>query len=205
MSTSANNQQKSPFFKLPPELRNRIYSLAFSSPTNKDGSIDLKHAYPPPKDILMTCQRIYNECRGIQKTAYREYSDRVFVIDVKGRESLNRPPGFLCRRFLSQITNIRALQLFAVYDARTPKVVYVGCFNVDLSRTRSSLVAWEATVSIQGSYPSKILEAEQRRARIQARTEAELMRAKQRYSDPHWAAKGFSAVEVAYAALRGVS
>jgi hypothetical protein len=66
-SKKVSSQGACPLFKLAVELRNEIYSLAFTAETNEDdGSIELnENAKPPNKALVTTCQVIWSETRAI--------------------------------------------------------------------------------------------------------------------------------------------
>lgn len=52
--------------KLPAELRNRIYDLAF---TDRGQTIELFSAAPPSRALLRTCRQIYEEAASIYTAA----------------------------------------------------------------------------------------------------------------------------------------
>ncbi|KAK4496210.1 hypothetical protein PRZ48_012190 [Zasmidium cellare] len=60
--------------KLPAEIRNEIYALAFT-PDFKDESetVDLYHTDPPSPALITTCKTISNEAKRFYKHAYRKY------------------------------------------------------------------------------------------------------------------------------------
>ena len=65
-------------FRLPAELRNRIYELCL---TKKAKEVNLRRAKPPSKALLLTSRQIYGEARLMQRRAYREYWSKTrFVI-----------------------------------------------------------------------------------------------------------------------------
>jgi hypothetical protein len=59
-------------FKLPPELRNYIYELAFFTPCS-EYMVDVFEAKPPCNSLLATCKAIFDEAEGIFKAANHEY------------------------------------------------------------------------------------------------------------------------------------
>ncbi|KAK1059684.1 hypothetical protein LTR74_012415 [Friedmanniomyces endolithicus] len=59
-----------PFFTIPPELRNHIHGMVFEFPA---GEINLLEADPPSKSILLACRQIHDEATGLYKSAYRSY------------------------------------------------------------------------------------------------------------------------------------
>ena len=68
--------------KLPPELRNRIYELAFIADTCD--KIDLLNANTPSNALLITCREIYSEARSMYKYAYRSlWTLSAFFADVR--------------------------------------------------------------------------------------------------------------------------
>lgn len=99
-----HEQQQSVFFKLPPELRNRIYEMAFES---RDGPVDLVAFFPPnatfiidqnarlpdldavappSSAVLQSCQQICLESKGIFETALESYRTKEFIADIRGRK-----------------------------------------------------------------------------------------------------------------------
>ncbi|KAK4496207.1 hypothetical protein PRZ48_012187 [Zasmidium cellare] len=68
------------FTKIPAELRNNIYELAFTQ-TSPDAEIDVAQAQPPTKALLLTSRRFNTEAKGFYKDAYRKYwrSNNFFV------------------------------------------------------------------------------------------------------------------------------
>lgn len=81
-SQRARNQSNCPLFKLPQELRDQIYELVYTAETKDDGTIMLNATKPPTKDLGLTCQRLHVESYGLFKTAYRQYWDHEFSIDL---------------------------------------------------------------------------------------------------------------------------
>lgn len=58
--------------KLPAELRNEIYILAFASSDDGRG-VRLINAAPPSKALVMTCRQAHAESAKLYKAMYREY------------------------------------------------------------------------------------------------------------------------------------
>jgi hypothetical protein len=74
-------------FKLAAETRNQIYDLVYATETNEDGAVELNEATMSPcKDLILTCQQIYNESRKMYKAAYRSHPTK-FTINIANRES----------------------------------------------------------------------------------------------------------------------
>lgn len=74
-----DTQPECPLFKLPPEIRNQIWELAFASPS----TINFVDACPPSKDLALTCRRIYEETGEMYIDAFRSYwSGTLFTIDI---------------------------------------------------------------------------------------------------------------------------
>lgn len=60
------------FLKLPAELRNRIYGLAFTTAADTE-----EHVYftsePPSKAIISTCKQVYSEANKLYQHTYRRF------------------------------------------------------------------------------------------------------------------------------------
>ncbi|KAK5737834.1 hypothetical protein LTR17_006482 [Elasticomyces elasticus] len=80
-------QIQCPLFRIPAEVRNYIYALAFHNgdiPNQKAKVHDLLAAEPPSKSLLLCSRKIYREARGIFLDAYAAYwSDTTFVLDER--------------------------------------------------------------------------------------------------------------------------
>lgn len=88
-------QEKSRLFKLPPELRNRIYepassnevesidlASAFAHERDEDPYSDLAVAVPPSSTLMRSCQKIWQESKGIFATLFQAYWDKEFVVNM---------------------------------------------------------------------------------------------------------------------------
>jgi hypothetical protein len=109
-SKKVSSQGACPLFKLAVELRNEIYSLAFTAETNEDdGSIELnENAKPPNKALVTTCQVIWSGTRAIYKAAYQDYPKHTFTLTVRDRSCPD--PTFatsLSNDILAHLTSIR--------------------------------------------------------------------------------------------------
>jgi len=73
------------FLKLPPELRNLIYGLAFTTKVDKQGATtSLLSPTPPDAAMLQTCRQIYNEANQLHVEANTEYwSLTSFAADIQ--------------------------------------------------------------------------------------------------------------------------
>ncbi|KAK4950917.1 hypothetical protein LTR10_010910 [Elasticomyces elasticus] len=76
--------QSSTFLTIPPEIRNDIYERAFdqiwTAGTNyaeTGDTVDLMKAVPPSKAPLLACRQMFDEAKGLYKTAYRAYWSEV--------------------------------------------------------------------------------------------------------------------------------
>lgn len=66
--------------KLPPELRDRIYDLVFTTDTTS--KIDLLTASPPSKSFILTCHQVNVEASAIYKAAYQTFwTTTRFIVD----------------------------------------------------------------------------------------------------------------------------
>lgn len=76
--SNASHQSKAHILTLPPEIRNRIYDLAFANPTT---SVNLLEAAPPSKNLVVACRQIHAESKHMYRAAYRAYwSDTHFTL-----------------------------------------------------------------------------------------------------------------------------
>ena len=68
-------------FRLPAELRNQIYGVAFSINSGDGGSLDLLATSIPNKGLLLTCKAIYHEARSMYTLKHRLFwSQTTFAI-----------------------------------------------------------------------------------------------------------------------------
>ena len=99
-------------FKLAAETRNQIYDLVYATETDKDGAVELNETtLPPCKDLLLTCQQIYNESHKVYGLAYSDYPTHTFVFDMPDRNQPVPAPAVsetLFRRIKSFRVNWRA-------------------------------------------------------------------------------------------------
>lgn len=73
MATSTHTTTTCYFFdKIPPEVRNEIYSLAFTTAADVEDVIYFT-ASPPSKSIIITCKQAYQEANGLYQDAYRRF------------------------------------------------------------------------------------------------------------------------------------
>jgi len=106
---------------LPPELRNNIYELAFSS----DHYIEaiLLEDEPPSKSLLLTCREIYNEARIMHRKAYRDFwTASEFIIDDFYAVPLEaaKVMAMIKPQDLTHMTDL------TIYDGEDGKIVYVN-------------------------------------------------------------------------------
>lgn len=84
----AATQQDCRLLNIAPELRNKIYEYAFAR-TDSEAIVDLEHAEWPAKHLLLSCQQIYHEAKGIYQDAYRRYfTDTRFQLDFMNLSTL---------------------------------------------------------------------------------------------------------------------
>ncbi|KAF7194884.1 hypothetical protein HII31_00879 [Pseudocercospora fuligena] len=76
--------------KIPAELRNRIYELAFApgDEENDAGEVSLCKAKSPAKDLIMTCRQVHSEAGKMYKAEYQGYwrNTRFFVCGTEARK-----------------------------------------------------------------------------------------------------------------------
>lgn len=83
-SSMPSTAQTGQLFRLPPELRNRVYELCFIQVARE---VNIIEAQPPPKDLLCACRQVYNEARLMHRQAYRDYwSKTCFVLHLRTGE-----------------------------------------------------------------------------------------------------------------------
>ncbi|KAK5737831.1 hypothetical protein LTR17_006479 [Elasticomyces elasticus] len=93
--------QSSTFLTIPPEIRNDIYELVFNQIWTGD-TVDLMKAVPPSKAPLLACHQMFNEAKGLHKTAYRGYWSEVhftICIPEQQHEHLSRDQVFAEAKF----------------------------------------------------------------------------------------------------------
>ncbi|KAK0272980.1 hypothetical protein LTR91_003141 [Friedmanniomyces endolithicus] len=102
----AQDDSRTPkLFAIPPEVRNKIYELAFEGPS---GEIDLLEARPPSKSLLRACRQMHEEAKGLHKSAHQRFwSTSRFVLYFRA-ETLQEPVGFSEQ----DLQNIRHLTCF---------------------------------------------------------------------------------------------
>lgn len=176
-----------PLWKLPGELRNRIYELVVE---NDSDTIDITEAFPatplksvatyencplrrsasaspvlaaslssaPPSAALMlTCQRLHEEMKGIFADAYQRYWEKSFVVDLQANRDL-----------IENLVNLPAVAISTFVIKVQSKVIGRRLQDIDipveitLSRVegqwRASAnpehLARDASLIIFGSYPN---------------------------------------------------
>ena len=137
MSTADQPQpldKPSPLLTLPPELRNSIWEMAFTSnsmgsPVCHHANVDLLDAQGPDKALLLTCRQTYKESRGMyalarsrfwQETrfslrcgdstglkAFAEFCDRLDAVDEEAVGRINHLT--ICRS--NDACNVPSLEL----------------------------------------------------------------------------------------------
>ena len=96
--TKPCEQLNSLFFKLPSELRNRIYGLVFEhddKPVNVEDAFSpsseiLSSAAPPSSALLCACRKLHHESKGFHTVAYRNYWRKDFVVDLRRVDALRQ-------------------------------------------------------------------------------------------------------------------
>ncbi|KAF2166749.1 hypothetical protein M409DRAFT_22803 [Zasmidium cellare ATCC 36951] len=84
------------FEKLPAEMRNTIYELAFTPAVLSNEAVHLPDSTPPSKSLLTTCRQMHSEAKGVYRRAYRNYwTNSNFYISSKAvREKHGLKPSF---------------------------------------------------------------------------------------------------------------
>lgn len=99
----------SPFFKLPPELRNRVYEFVFNitseetirvtdafsppDPSRPNAATSLHESAPPSIALICCCQTIHEESKGLFTEASKRYWKKEFVLEL---EQIRHIPVFKC-------------------------------------------------------------------------------------------------------------
>ncbi|KAK5744167.1 hypothetical protein LTR17_002197 [Elasticomyces elasticus] len=79
MENAGTADQQCPLLSIAPEIRNNIYELAF---TSNAPEADFFKPAPPTKALLLSCKQIWQEAKGLHKSAYRAYyNSTTFVIE----------------------------------------------------------------------------------------------------------------------------
>lgn len=131
-----NNQDACLLFRLPPELRNAIYTYVFYSKyslpqfewdeEHDSPKLNLKCAQPraPPNELLRTCRNIHNESKGIYVKAKTQFwSDTTFTLALAAGAARD-PSNFF--RYLECLLN--------------EQVNHITRVNIDIHYSRSFTV-----------------------------------------------------------------
>lgn len=107
-STPTNAQSNCLLFTLPRELRDHVYTLAFTFETNDDGSIELNGTTKlPSKSLSLTCQVLHDETFAMCKVAYKSWPTHTFIIDMSIRPLPADIPRDLCNNLVSRMYSFR--------------------------------------------------------------------------------------------------
>jgi len=95
--------------ELPPELRNRLYELAFT--TDDHGvSIPLFGTAGPSKALLTTCRQVYSEAHSTHKQAFRKHwKNSSFVCDLRSGKATVEKLYALSSMNVDEITDLCVL------------------------------------------------------------------------------------------------
>lgn len=97
---------------LPPELRNEIYELAFT--TSVGEKVNLFAHKPPTKSLLLTCREVYNEAGGLYKEAYRTFwRSSNFIVEGETTTSLEVGPTAYQELREEDVEHITSLTVYA--------------------------------------------------------------------------------------------
>ncbi|KAK4624450.1 hypothetical protein CLAFUW4_05666 [Fulvia fulva] len=79
------------FLSLSPELRNRVYELAFEPPLVLEAHlVVLLKSTPPPKALLPTCRTVYEEARKMHHATHRQsWTTNQFCIHARTADLAN--------------------------------------------------------------------------------------------------------------------
>ena len=78
--------------KLPPELRNQIYEYVFTSERSARRNLYTAKMQRPWSNLLLTCQRIFAETKGMYEVARTSYwRENTFYVDRMRRTKSTRP------------------------------------------------------------------------------------------------------------------
>ena len=137
---------------LPPELRNIIYALVFSTPSQPQ--TNLLQPNPPDKTLLLSCQQIYNEANLVYKHTYRSYwNNTPFTLSlrssIEGKHTISST--LPIERDLRQIKN---LVIIASADAwsRGLAVKYATLLDIRGAWKTESHTIWKNRENTRLSY-----------------------------------------------------
>lgn len=92
--TTQDNQENSALFRLPAELRNRIYDLALgpsysaaccrTHSSSEIVNLDQAATTKPRRELLLSCRRIYGEARNVSMQARRDFwRTNTFFVELR--------------------------------------------------------------------------------------------------------------------------
>lgn len=69
-----HNQQQGPIFKLPPELRNRVYEMVYEKGLDPEGvNTDEVLTRKPSSAFMRSCQTAHTESQGLFNAAFQRF------------------------------------------------------------------------------------------------------------------------------------
>lgn len=154
LALPAEEQNDCPIFKLPPELRNDIYELAFTpddDEMNADGTICMDRATLPSKDIVVTCQRIYLESKGLYRKACQEYCESVFATG-NGSDSRDSLMEF-CEKDSKITDHARNFKARRKFVENRPVTTVGITFDTTWFISANSDGGWDARIVVHSNLP----------------------------------------------------
>jgi hypothetical protein len=87
-----HNQQQSPIFKLPPELRNRIYEMVYEQGLDPEGvNADEALTRKPSSALMRSCQTAHAESQGLFNAAFQRFWREGLVFNLRDRNAVFPP------------------------------------------------------------------------------------------------------------------
>ena len=166
-SARRSSQSQSPFFRLPPELRNYIYDDVFTSSLPAEGSqVDLLTATAPCKALALTCKRTREDSSLLYRSTYRRFWSQTcfsLVLDYKfavfgtdSKEFFNLSAGERQQMLDARASELAAdvkQKVKADWDfVRNVKVVKIKASGLEVGRLLPEQGIWERRTIGAGSW-----------------------------------------------------
>ncbi|KAK5719267.1 hypothetical protein LTR15_007790 [Elasticomyces elasticus] len=129
METDDAAEQQCALLSLSPEMRNKIYELAF---TSNAPEVDSFKPAPPTKALLLSCKKVWQEAKGLHKAAYRTYYESTTFV-IEHSEVTKTTYDMPCTdEDLSHMRNVALLTTAGGIMDRFAQKIWIGkCFDDD--------------------------------------------------------------------------